>query len=288
MNNSMGVYQITPTFKCLKQFNLKNFTTHQEILDFQSENLGKHEFNLEYVDIDEGQTILLIEPLSETVKNVKHASHEIKNALAIIVSCIFITKKLVQKDKLKIEMILDSLDEVVRSTKNISSITEALIAKTLSEEIIYSLSLSDLDFYIKSDLKSYLKSQKVELKYKCNVEELDLVINTYDINFSQVLLNFAKNSVEAFTSSDSRLVEIEIDIVHNELNLTFKDSGPGVPSDLKTKIFKSDFTTKGDEGDGIGLHLCQKSIEKSNGTLSYIEQEIGALFKVQLPIKRAS
>ena len=68
----------------------------------------------------------------------------------------------------------------------------------------------------------------------------------------------------------------------------FKDSGPGVPTELVTKIFDPFYTTK-DVGQGTGLGLSiSYGIVKSHGGQIQVESQVGegTTFHIDLPIYR--
>ncbi|HBZ72839.1 MAG TPA: hypothetical protein DEP35_25140 [Deltaproteobacteria bacterium] len=69
------------------------------------------------------------------------------------------------------------------------------------------------------------------------------------------------------------------------LVIAIDDSGPGVPADLRERIFYPFFTTK-KRGSGVGLAMAQKIVASHGGSLS-LEPEggPGAQFRVRLPIE---
>jgi len=69
-----------------------------------------------------------------------------------------------------------------------------------------------------------------------------------------------------------------------------KDNGPGIPDDIKNRIFEFGFTTKmksNANARGIGLHFCLDSVNKYCGLIE-VDSKVGegAAFKVLLPISR--
>ena len=69
----------------------------------------------------------------------------------------------------------------------------------------------------------------------------------------------------------------------------FRDSGPGMPDDVKNKIFDPFFTTKAvGEGTGLGLSIVHSIIERHAGEIT-VESEIGqgTTFRVSLPLEAA-
>jgi signal transduction histidine kinase len=72
-----------------------------------------------------------------------------------------------------------------------------------------------------------------------------------------------------------------------ELVIAISDSGPGVPPELRERIFYPFFTTR-ERGSGVGLALVQKLVSAHGGSLE-LESEPGrgATFRVRLPLEAA-
>jgi two-component system, NtrC family, sensor histidine kinase AtoS len=65
------------------------------------------------------------------------------------------------------------------------------------------------------------------------------------------------------------------------------DTGPGVPAELRERIFYPFFTTK-ERGSGVGLALAHKAVASHGGSLEVEGSEAGgALFRVRLPLGEA-
>ena len=66
------------------------------------------------------------------------------------------------------------------------------------------------------------------------------------------------------------------------------DNGPGVPDNLKERIFQTSFTTKSggvEFGLGLGLAISRGIVEKHFGTINVFDRKgRGAEFVVALPI----
>jgi signal transduction histidine kinase len=110
------------------------------------------------------------------------------------------------------------------------------------------------------------------------------------VHISQVLLNLLMNSIHAVESRpvDARdiVIEARADDVNGEVELSVRDSGPGIPDNLANEVFKPFFTTKSN-GMGVGLALCRTIIEAHGGRLwtERVTQQDGAIFRFTL--KRA-
>ena len=61
-----------------------------------------------------------------------------------------------------------------------------------------------------------------------------------------------------------------------------RDEGPGVPPDLRHRLFQALFTTKA-KGTGIGLALSRRIVESHGGNIVLEPTETGASFLVTIP-----
>ncbi len=109
----------------------------------------------------------------------------------------------------------------------------------------------------------------------------------------QVVFNLIKNACQAMSDDklDGRWEEkgeiiIETHKVGKWAELTVSDTGTGIPSEIRDKIFDFFFTTKNPgQGTGLGLSMSKNIIDEFGGTIS-VESEVGkgSTFKVRLPI----
>jgi signal transduction histidine kinase len=72
------------------------------------------------------------------------------------------------------------------------------------------------------------------------------------------------------------------------VNIAVSDSGPGVPPDMRERIFEWGQSGAGSTGQGIGLHLAQRLVHEQGGSLTLAEREIGSSFVIRLPAARRS
>jgi len=97
------------------------------------------------------------------------------------------------------------------------------------------------------------------------------------------LLNLLTNAVDA-TGRGRVLVETQWVPTARRLEVRVTDSGPGVPPELRQRIFEAFFTTKGSRGTGLGLAVSRKLIEELGGSIA-VESAPGhgATFTISLP-----
>jgi len=66
--------------------------------------------------------------------------------------------------------------------------------------------------------------------------------------------------------------------------LRISDTGPGIPTELRDKIFRLYFTTK-EQGSGIGLAMSFRIVQLHDGTIDFTsEPGKGTTFLIRLPI----
>lgn len=74
---------------------------------------------------------------------------------------------------------------------------------------------------------------------------------------------------------------------NGQLQIAIRDNGPGIPDDIKDKIFQPFFTTKAaGEGTGLGLSMSYDIITKGHGgqLITKSNKEEGTQFIIQLPL----
>ena len=102
--------------------------------------------------------------------------------------------------------------------------------------------------------------------------------------FNQVLSNLLQNAIEAVAEEGGR-VRVRGRVEGDDLELSVKDNGPGIPPDVLSRLFTPFFTTKGPgRGTGLGLTITRRVVQSLGGTMrvsSTVGQ--GTEFVVHLP-----
>jgi nitrogen fixation/metabolism regulation signal transduction histidine kinase len=99
----------------------------------------------------------------------------------------------------------------------------------------------------------------------------------------RVLANLVQNAIEAARPGRAR-VHLGVGRAGELGVLTLRDEGPGVPSELRERIFDPYFTTRR-EGTGLGLAIAKKIVLQHGGDLAVgAHPEGGAQFTLSLPI----
>jgi signal transduction histidine kinase len=103
----------------------------------------------------------------------------------------------------------------------------------------------------------------------------------------EVLLEWAvealvKNAIDALAGRGGK-VRIKVARNPEAVRLLVSDTGPGVPRELRQRIFDAGFSTK-ERGWGLGLALTRRIVEETHrGTLTLVPSDKGAKFQIIFP-----
>ncbi len=110
-----------------------------------------------------------------------------------------------------------------------------------------------------------------------------------DAQMRQVFRHLVRNAREAMSRVGRLAIEVGGgDGPQRSLVVVLHDSGPGVPSPLRTRVFDPYFTTK-EGGVGLGLAAAYWIVRRHGGTLALdVEPTQGARFRLTLPAAAAA
>ncbi|MGB6037303.1 MAG: ATP-binding protein, partial [Cryomorphaceae bacterium] len=114
-------------------------------------------------------------------------------------------------------------------------------------------------------------------------------VNVVPQDIGRVLLNLINNAFQACAQggAENPLVTVKTQrTTSDELRITITDNGPGIPPDIKDKIFQPFFTTKPTgQGTGLGLSLSYDIVKVHGGEITLNSTEGGpTIFNINLPV----
>ena len=110
--------------------------------------------------------------------------------------------------------------------------------------------------------------------------DLELIADSEMIRAT--VLNLLLNAAQAMNGRGN--VTITIAQHDWECSIEIRDTGPGVPPDLRDRVFEPFFTTKA-RGGGLGLPIARRTAELHGGTLTLSSPETGgSVFTLTLPM----
>ena len=87
----------------------------------------------------------------------------------------------------------------------------------------------------------------------------------------RVFVNILRNSVQAMDRGG--MIAVETEHRAHEGIIRFRDTGAGIPEELRSKVFQPNFSTK-TEGMGLGLAMSRRIVEDLNGRID-LESAVG-------------
>jgi two-component system sensor kinase FixL len=112
----------------------------------------------------------------------------------------------------------------------------------------------------------------------------DVSILADKVQIQQVLLNLLRNAAEAVANQESREIALLTEANAATLQISVVDSGPGLPDEVRDKLFQPFVSTK-KTGMGVGLSICHTIITAHDGHLwSEPNPDGGTIFRFTLPI----
>jgi signal transduction histidine kinase/putative methionine-R-sulfoxide reductase with GAF domain len=143
----------------------------------------------------------------------------------------------------------------------------------------------------KSSAKNVMKRFEISLKQMCQRMNTDLhlnvdskqVIYVDEDKLSRVFHNITKNALEAMGDGGSFYVNVNDDL--DNVIFQFRDTGPGIPEQIKSRLFDSFVTSGKESGTGLGLAIVKKIIDEHKGNIEIESKKgKGATFRIKLPV----
>jgi len=98
----------------------------------------------------------------------------------------------------------------------------------------------------------------------------------------QTLLNLVTNALEVMKNGGH--LRLKVERAGDTIVVEVADDGPGIPPEVRDKVFQLYFTTK-ERGSGIGLALTYRAVQLHNGTVDFTSEiGRGTTFRLQFPV----
>ncbi|MAY36449.1 MAG: hypothetical protein CMN84_10145 [Spongiibacteraceae bacterium] len=135
-----------------------------------------------------------------------------------------------------------------------------------------------------------LRPRLKKTSHRVDIKSTETVyFETIPGSLSQVITNLIMNSlVHAFDETDRGVIEIGFSMQEDEVHLTFRDNGKGIPEGNVGRIFEPFFTTRCDQGgSGLGLHIVYNLVNQILCGKITVDSKpaAGTVFFITLPEK---
>jgi nitrogen fixation/metabolism regulation signal transduction histidine kinase len=234
------------------------------------------------------ERLVIAERIAAWQEIARRLAHEIKNPLTPIQMAMDTLRKSWKKQHPKFDEILEEstatvLEEADRLKRIVAEFSDfARMPKPEFARI-------DLNDVVRSALALYKDATPaVEAKLDPQIQELDADKG----QLNQVLLNLVENARDALGTRDGGkiLVTTRRGDTADRVMLTVEDNGPGVPTELKDKVFAPYFTTKHAKGGtGLGLAIVHRIVNDHGGRITISDATGGgARMAIELPLRNGT
>lgn len=136
-------------------------------------------------------------------------------------------------------------------------------------------------------MRHELKNSLIVLDVDCQVDK-NFTLNGNVNSLVQVVNNLISNAIQSYNGKQNEEILLTIYQKNNNIVISVKDHGSGIPEDVQKKLFNEMITTKGHKGTGLGLFMSYSTIRGHfNGELSFTSKvNEGTTFFISLPIQK--
>jgi signal transduction histidine kinase len=216
--------------------------------------------------------------LAAVGKTAARVAHEIRNPLTAI--------------KMQVQLLgesqsgnyKDTITTVLEEIRRLELIVTGTLEQTRPTQL--NCQLTDLNALI-MDVLNLMKMQFEHRGIRLDSQlQNDLPQTNIDSDrIKQVLVNLIVNAGEELKNGGTVRIRTRHDSPNNKVILEVEDSGTGVPTEQREKLFTVNDSSK-PGGFGLGLKLSKELVQLHNGTLVVDDSELGgALFRIAIPVE---
>lgn len=178
------------------------------------------------------------------------------------------------------------IEKIKNYTEYMSDVITAVKGQAVnfSEEQQDTFTLSTLVKHVNILMKHELKNAIVYLNTKIMCNE-DTSIKGNMNSLVQVINNIISNAIQAYEGVPEKNIDLIILKQGENIVISIRDYGPGLPEKVQAKLFKEMITTKGKNGTGLGLYMSYSNIKAhfSGDITVETKKGQGTTFNIILP-----
>jgi signal transduction histidine kinase len=210
-------------------------------------------------------------------------AHEIKNPLNAIVLRLDLLKARASSGAPEDEM-LPEIDVLSREVRRLDRVVKTFLDFSRPVEVHFTeLDLAALAREVSDLIRP--QAERIGVDLICETPESPTLIRGDADMLKQAVLNLFTNALEVMKSGGRLRVGVAsaTEGADEYVQLTVEDDGPGIPVELRDKVFQLYFTTK-EKGSGIGLAMTFRAVQLHNGTVDFVsESGRGTTFRLRFP-----
>jgi signal transduction histidine kinase len=194
-------------------------------------------------------------------------AHDLNQPLTALTSYLEGTVRLLSRGQAAEADVVNALERSVSFAHRASDIVRSF-RRLLQHEapLRDAVELRSLLLRVRDRLQREAASAKVEIVVP--EETGPVVIRADELQIEQVVMNLARNAIEALegTARQPRTVILDLGTADRLAEIRVADNGPGIPGEIRDHLFEPLATSK-DSGRGLGLAICHSIAEIHGGRL---------------------
>jgi signal transduction histidine kinase len=228
--------------------------------------------------VEESQEALLrAEKMAAAGRLTASIAHEINNPLQSVQNCLHLAGHEdlpPEKRKEYFDLAKNELERLMKTSQRMLDFYRPGAVKMEQVDVL------ELLQHVLSLTSQQLNQRQIAVK--ADLPESLPLIFAVNSQIQQIFFNLILNSLDAMPAGGE--LRIRARGLENGVEITFQDTGPGIPESHRNDIFEPFFSTK-DGGTGLGLTVSYNIITAHGGTLDLINgPEPGACFRIFLPM----
>ena len=146
------------------------------------------------------------------------------------------------------------------------------------QQLLLSEAAHELVDFLRYDSSLPINRVSVEVK-------AEPIVCANKVKLQQVLVNLLKNAAHAIRGREDGAISLTVDQDETGALVIVKDNGCGMTPETARRIWEPFFTTKGEEGNGLGLDIAKLIVENHGGQIDCeTKPNCGATFRIWLPL----
>jgi two-component system NtrC family sensor kinase len=225
------------------------------------------------------EALLQSEKLAAMGRLTSQIAHELNNPIYGIMNTLELLKTEIPPESKRRRILELSLSEIQRLSEMLRNM---LSFSKPEEEKRRPVKIDDLIEGILLVMEKQMRESNIQVETSFDPDIPEIMASTNQMR--QVMLNLFKNAKEAMPKGGTLFVRTSKE--DNRILIHIRDTGIGIPEEIRGKIFEAFFTTKQKvKGVGLGLSVCYGIIKDHGGDIKVESQEgKGTTFAVSLPI----
>jgi signal transduction histidine kinase len=212
-------------------------------------------------------------------------SHELRNPLGAMRTSAYVLSKSIPEGY---EAAQKAVIRIDRGITRCDKIIDELLDFTRSTEIDREAVM--VDSWLKAVLSELAIPGGVKLKTDLRLGNLSAMLDSGRMR--RAIINIVENACQAIAGQTGRneeagegIVKISTSKVNGKIEFHIDDNGPGIPADIREKIFEPLFSTK-NFGVGLGLPTVRHILNQHGGSVTLKSKPgVGTLFRLSFPLE---